>query len=63
MTLSFARNSFSSFANASGFLQELLASFETEAETGQRARLLLSAAVGGGKVVIDGGYEVEEIAK
>ncbi|XP_037540695.1 acidic mammalian chitinase [Nematolebias whitei] len=44
-------------------LQELLAAFEKEAAETKRPRLLLTAAVAGGKGNIDNGYEIADVSK
>nr|KAI8754759.1 chitotriosidase-1-like [Biomphalaria glabrata] len=44
-------------------VQELAAAFENESRTSGRPRLILSAAVAGGKENIDASYEVREIAE
>ncbi|KAM6977589.1 acidic mammalian chitinase-like [Aplochiton taeniatus] len=43
--------------------QELLKAYEAEAIATSRPRLLVTAAVAAGKVTIDAGYEIAEIAK
>uniref|UniRef100_I3KJP1 chitinase n=1 Tax=Oreochromis niloticus TaxID=8128 RepID=I3KJP1_ORENI len=44
-------------------LQELLAAFEKEATETKQPRLLLTAAVAGGKGNIDNGYEIADVSK
>nr|BAW98094.1 chitinase [Heterodontus japonicus] len=44
-------------------VQELMAAFEAEGKSSGRPRLLLSAAVAGGKSTIDSGYEIPQLGQ
>ncbi|XP_007939348.1 chitotriosidase-1 [Orycteropus afer afer] len=44
-------------------VQELVSAFQQEAQSSEKERLLLSAAVSAGRAIVDAGYEVDKIAQ
>lgn len=44
-------------------MQETLAAYQAEAAATGNTRLLLTAAVSGGKAIVDSGYEIAAICK
>lgn len=44
-------------------LQELMTAFEAEGRRTNRPRLMLTAAVAGGKGTIDAGYQISQIGR